>query len=155
MRFFPQYIKHINSKMSKDEWLEKISNQPPNVHDYDYKIKNISKNIIELKPVSSSFLYYNSFIPNVKIEFKDNRSPLAVIITFSLMKSIKLIISIFECVCAIFQVLLLITFFIENWHILSLVVVFIPIFMCVFSHILSYLGLRYSAFMLIKSLNIS
>ncbi len=155
MRFFPQYIKHINSKMSQDEWTEKISNQPPNVHDYDYKIKNISKNIIELKPFSSSFLYHNSFIPNVKIEFRDNSSLCAGIMTFSLMKLTKVIISIFECVCVIFQILALITFFVENWHISSLAVVFIPLFLGVFLYLLSYFGLRYSAFMFIKGLDIS
>jgi len=155
MRFFPQYIKHIDSKISKDEWIEKVTNQSPNVHDHDYKIKNVSKNVIELHPFSSGFLYHNSFIPNVKIEFQDNASSLSVIMTFSLMKSIKLIVSIFECVCAIFQILLLVTFFIENWHISSLAVAFIPLFLGIFSYLLSYFGLRYSAAMFIKCLDIS
>ena len=155
MKFFPQYIKHINSEMSEDEWIETITKQPPNVHVHDYKIKNVSKNIIELTPITSSVFCYNSFIPNVEIELKGEGSTSEAIITFRLIKTVQLLIGVLGCALAIFQMILLYMFFAEGWDFPSLFVVLIPLYLSMVSYLMTYFGLRYSAFVFIKSLDIS
>ena len=155
MSFFPQYIKRVNLNISKKELIEKISNHAPCIYPFDYQIANISSATIQLIPSSTSFFCYNSFIPNVEIEFKGKGSTSEAIITFELIKSIKLIIGILGCALAIFQTILLYMFFAEGWDFPSLFVVLIPLYLSMVSYLMTCFGLRYSAFVFIKSLDIS
>lgn len=155
MKFFSSYVKRINCPISQNELVEKFQSDSVSVQNFDYQITSVSKNKIQLNPYSSDYLCYNSFMPHVQIEFEhENSAPKALMITFEFVKSVKRFFRIFECLIAIFQTVLAFTYFADNWHISSLAIVLIPFYLIIFLYLISYCGLRYSAGMFIKMLNL-
>jgi hypothetical protein len=81
---------------------------------------------------------------------KDKSFPQKTVITFEFMKSVQWIFSAFEYICFIFQILLLINFFAENWFWSSLPVVFLPTMLAIGLYAFSYLGLKCAAYRFLK-----
>lgn len=147
MMWFPRFVICLNCKITKDEMIKRLLD----IHGDDYVIKNSIENMIELKPKCSISLYYNSFRPNISISTNNHPS---TSMTFELGKSTKWMMLIFESICIMFQIMLLFSFFVENWSMHSIFVIFIPSFLGVFLYLLSYIGLKYSKYRFLKDLQI-
>ena len=150
MKFFPRYSKYITIPFSKNKLIEKLKNTDLNLQDYHYKFLHDSENVIKLTPYTTNRFYHNSFIPDITWEMKDKSFPQKTVITFEFMKSVQWIFSAFEYICFIFQILLLISFFAENWFWSSLPDVFLPTMLAIGLYAFSYLGLKCAAYRFLK-----
>ena len=155
MQFFPRYSKYMTIPFSSNELTKKLKNAEFDLQGYHYQISHDSKNIIKLTPYVTDCFYHNSFIPNIRMEMQDESVPQQTMITFHFTKSVKWIFSVFECICFVFQIFLLISFFAENWYWSSMAIVFLPTVLAIGLYIFSYLGLKYAAYRFLKDFEIT